>query len=174
MEDGPEGGGMSGASERELEGGLSLCTLRTGEDVFGIETGEVREALNRCEVRAVPLAPKFVAGVLAYRGDVLLAVSFRALLGMPPDHRANCAVVLQDEANEELFALLVDELLDVVQVDGSAWEPNPATFDEARSRLFSGLYRTAGAPLVRLGPKQVQPSWLIGRGSETNRTGERR
>jgi purine-binding chemotaxis protein CheW len=159
--------------DMNVEQGFSLCRLRTGEDIFGIETFTVCEMLRQCELCAVPLAPKFIAGVLAYRGEVLVAVSFRALLGMEPDVEAPCAVVLRDGESGEKFALLVDDLLDVVQVSGSAWEPNPAMLDERRSSLFSGAYRTAGAPLIRLAPEHMQPSWLM-QNFEREMTGEHR
>ena len=152
---------MNYVEEKETEAGVSLCTLRTGEDLFGIETGAVREALYRCEVSKVPLAPPFVAGVLAYRGEVLLAVSFRALLGLVPSSGGCSAIVLQDSESGEMFALLIDELLDVVQAKDSAWEPNPATLDERRGLLFSGVYRSAGASLVRLQTERLQPSLLL-------------
>jgi purine-binding chemotaxis protein CheW len=147
--------------EMNVEPGLSLCRLRMGEELFGIETSAVREALHPCELCAVPRAPKFIAGVLAYRGDVLVAVSLRALLGMEPEADALSAVVLRDRESGEKYALLVDDLLDVVEVYGSAWEPNPATLDERRRLLYSGAYRTAGAPIIRLEPEHVQPSRLM-------------
>jgi len=140
---------------------LSLCRFRTGDDLFGIETSAVREALNRCEVRHVPRAPKFVAGVLAYRGEVLLAVSLRVLLGFAPGAEPSSAVVLRDTETGEYFALLLDQLLDIAPVAENAWERNPAALDERRSLLFLGAYRVPGAPLVRLEPRHLQPSWLM-------------
>jgi purine-binding chemotaxis protein CheW len=140
---------------------VSLCTVRTGGETFGIDTAAVREALSQCVLHKVPLAPKFVAGVVAHRGDILLAVSLRALLGRPSDARETNAVVLEDAESGELFALLTDELLDVAQVETSSWEPNPQTLDRTRSELYHGVYKTAGAPLVRLETSDVQPSWLM-------------
>jgi len=158
----------------DVEHEFSLCRLRIGEEFFGIETSSVREALHQCELRVVPRAPKFIAGVLAYRGDVLLAVSLRVLLGMEAGVETPGAVVLRDGGSGEKFALLVDDLLDVVQVAGSAWEPNPATLDECRSLLFSGAYRTAGAPIIQLEPERVQPSRLMQNFENEMSTGERR
>jgi len=145
----------------EAEKRVSLCTLRTGGDVFGIETGAVREALLQCELREAPLAPGFVAGVLAYRGEVLVAVSFRALMGLPAKAEASSAVVLQDGESGEMFALLMDELVDVVQVDAGSWEPNPALLEARQRLIFNGAYRMEGAPVVRLETERVQPSWLM-------------
>ena len=165
---------MSYPDALDRERSLNLCCFRTGDDMFGIDTFAVREVLGRCELHEVPLAPKFVAGVLAYRGEVLLAVSFRALLGLPPHAEASSAVVLRDTETGELFALLLDELLEVVKVRDNTWEPNPATLDECCSLLFSGVYRTPGSPLVRLEPERVQPSWLTRHLDSWMRIGEQR
>lgn len=141
--------------------GVSLCLVRTGGETFGLETLAVREALYQCDVHKVPLAPPFVAGIVAYRGDILLAVSLRALLGLEANPQGTCAVVLSDVETGELFALLTDELQDVAEVDSGSWEPNPQTLDRVRGDLYRGAYRTAGAPVVRLEARDVQPSWLM-------------
>jgi purine-binding chemotaxis protein CheW len=156
------------------ERGLNLCCFRTGNDRFGIDTFAVREALGPCELQEIPLAPKFVAGMLAYRGEVLLAVSFRALLGLAPCAGASSAIVLRDTETNELFALLVDELMDVIRVADNTLEPNPATLDERYSLLFSGVYLTPGLPLARLEPEHVQPSWLMRHLGAGVRIGEQR
>ncbi len=165
---------MSYPDALDRERGHNLCCFRTGDDMFGIATFAVREVLGHCELHEVPLAPKFVAGMLAYRGEVLLAVSFRTLLGLAPRTEASSAVVLQDTETCELFALLLDELLDVVRVADNAWEPNPATLDDRSSLLFAGLYRMPGAPLVLLEPERVQPSSLMRHLDSWMRIGEQR
>jgi purine-binding chemotaxis protein CheW len=140
---------------------LGLCRFRSGDDLFGIDAFAVLEVVDGCEVRKVPRAPKFVVGVLAYRGEVLLAVSLRVLLGLAPGVEASSAMVLRDTQTGELFALLVDQLLDVVTVADDVWEPNPATLDDRLGLLFSGVYRAPGSSLVRLDPQHLQPSWLM-------------
>jgi len=165
---------VSKLEELDQESGLSLCRFRIGNDVFGMETSVVQEALDSCELREVPRAPKFVAGVVAYRGEVLLAISFRALLGISEQTRVSSAVVLRDTETGELFALLLDELLDVVEIADNVWEPNPATLDERHDHLFSGVYRISDAPVVRLEPERLQPSRLMRQHNARPRMGEQR
>jgi purine-binding chemotaxis protein CheW len=139
---------------------LRLCTLRVGKEAFGIDSSVVCEVLGKALPHAVPRAPRFVAGVLAYRGEVLLAVSLRALLGEEDPDGASSAIVMTDSNSRETFALLVDGVSDVIEVDAEVWEPNPIALDERRKALFSGVYRMASRHIVRLESERLQPSRL--------------
>ena len=70
------------------------------------------------------------------------------------------AVVMRDTESGETFALLVNAVADVVEVEAEHWEPNPPTLDERRKALFSGLYRMETSHLVKLEAERLQPSRL--------------
>ena len=140
---------------------IGLCSFRVAGETFGIETGAVQEAFRHVHVHPVPMAPEFVAGVLAYRGEVLTAVNLRAVLGMAAAEKPGCGLVLRDSGNRELFALLIDSLADVVEAKQEDWEPNPAQLDARQAQVFRGAYRNGALPLVRLDAERLQPSWLL-------------
>ena len=75
---------MRSAAETRADAGgtVSICSLRVGTGLFGIDTRQIREVLGTTAPQRVPLAPEYIAGVVPYRGDVLTTVSFRALLGL--------------------------------------------------------------------------------------------
>ena len=89
-----------GDGAREL---LSLCSLMAGGRLFGIDTRMIREVLGKARLNRVPLAPAYIGGVLAYRGEVVTAVSLRALLGGPAAEGTRCVLVLDGDQNEERF-----------------------------------------------------------------------
>ncbi len=60
---------------------VELCEMYTGGRVFGIATSAIREVLGVRTIHRVPLAPDFIAGMVAYRGEVLTTVSLRSTLG---------------------------------------------------------------------------------------------
>jgi purine-binding chemotaxis protein CheW len=140
---------------------VKLCSLYAGVQSFGVETGEVQEVLGRVRPQLVPRAPKFVAGVIAYRGEVITAVSLPALLGLQRSEEPLVAVVMRNDEMREQFALLVDSFADVVEVDQELWEPNPLALDERKKTLYSGVYRMEGATMVRLESNKLQPSRLL-------------
>jgi purine-binding chemotaxis protein CheW len=141
----------------------SVCVLGVAGETFGINSVSVQEAMVQCSLRSVPLAPSFVAGVLMHRGDILLAVSLRSLLGMEKCSAKQSAVVMRDDQSGESFALLVDELVDVMLVDQQDWEPNPATLAQCWMDVCSGAYRTEHATLPVVMPEAVQPTRLLAR-----------
>ena len=139
---------------------LSICSLRVGTGLFGIDTRQIREVLGSTAPRRVPLAPPYIAGVLPYRGEVLTTVCFRALLGLEKDSKTNCVLVFDDEENEERFGLMVDGIGGVIAVEPSALEANPSGLDARSQELFDGAYKLPSGLMVRLDPQRLRPSRL--------------
>ena len=106
------------------------------------------------------MAPAFVAGVVPYRGDVLTAVSFRALLGLADGAKPGCVLVLEDEEGQERFGLVVDAVGGVVTVNRSMLEVNPCTLEARCKWLFEGVYKMPTGLMVQLDPQKLRPSRL--------------
>jgi purine-binding chemotaxis protein CheW len=153
---------MRDAAEPRTDAGdtLSICSLRVGTGLFGIDTRQIREVLGTTVPRCVPLAPPYIAGVLPYRGEVLTTVCFRALLGLECWAGANCVLVFDDEQNEERFGLMVDGIGGVIAVEPSALEANPSGLDARSQELFDGAYKLPSGLMVRLDPQRLRPSRL--------------
>jgi purine-binding chemotaxis protein CheW len=146
---------------------LSLCLLEVGSQLFGIDTCKIREVLGKRAVDRVPLAPAFIGGVVAYRGDVLTTVSARALLGLRALEGQGCVLVLEtDQTQEEpeRFGLIVDNVGGVVTVDGRLRADNPSTLDEVGRALFCGAFRSEHGLLVQLDPERLKPMKLAASG----------
>ena len=77
----------------------------------------------------------------SWRGKIVTAVSLRRRLRMPSDAVINDALAIGIEHKGENFALIVDEVGDVLSLAKTMQIPIPAHFDPDRSRLTRGLYR---------------------------------
>ena len=142
----------------EAEDAISMCSLLSGGRLFGIDTRMIREVLGQVLMNRVPLSPAYVGGVIAYRGEVVTAVSLRALLGQEKTDGISCVLILDGDAEEERFGLIVDSVGGVVMVERTSMSGNPSTLDEASKALFSGAFRTPGGLLVQLDPERLRPS----------------
>jgi len=142
----------------EGEDVMSMCSLMSGGRLFGIDTRTIREVLGHAQMNRVPLAPAYVGGVIAYRGEVVTAVSLRAVLGQEKTDGHSCVLVLDGDENEERFGLIVDSVGGVVMVERRTMSANPSTLDEASKALFSGAFRTPDGLLVQLDPERLRPS----------------
>ena len=148
----------------EGEEAMSMCSLMSSGRLFGIDTRTIREVLGHAPMNRVPLAPAYVGGVIAYRGEVVTAISLRALLGQEKADGSNCVLVLDGDENEERFGLIVDSVGGVVMVERTTMSANPSTLDEASKAIFSGAFRTPYGLLVQLDPERLRPSRIADTG----------
>jgi purine-binding chemotaxis protein CheW len=153
---------MTRATEMRADAGdtVSICSLRVGAGLFGIDTRQILEVLRTTTPQRVPLAPEYIAGVVPYRGEVLTAVSLRALLGLEQWTGANCILVFDGEQNEERFGLIADGISGMIALPRDALEANPSGLDAGSMELFDGAYKLPSGLLVHLDPRKLRPSRL--------------
>ncbi len=145
---------LSAETRRE---GVQLCSVHVGGEMFGIDTHAIREVLGEASLQRVPLTPECIAGVLAYRGEMLTAVGLRALLGMRPHSGKSRVLVLEDRELGEPFGLVVDEVGGVVTVEEGAMESNPATLEGREAALLDGVCKTETGLMARLNIGRLRP-----------------
>ena len=143
---------MNGGARAETQG---VVSVRVRSQLFGVPVLQVQDVINPTRIDLVPLAPPEVAGSLNLRGRIVTAVDMRARLGLPAradDQPFMCVIV---EHAGELYALLVDDVGDVLWLSADAFEPTPVTLPAAWGRLCSGLYRLEDELLLSLAVSEV-------------------
>ena len=135
-----------------------MCSVRVGKGLFGIPITHILEIVGAAQPQPVPLAPRFVGGLVHYRGDVLTTVSLRQLLDLPP--REGPQDILVVECTAGCFGLLVDSVREVLTVSAAQYEPNPSTVNERQRILFAGAYKLKDELLVMLDPERLDPMLL--------------
>jgi chemotaxis-related protein WspB len=63
---------------------MLLLTLKAGANRYAIDVARVIELVPRVELRMIPHAPRFLAGLLGYRGKVVPVIDLGLLLGCEP------------------------------------------------------------------------------------------
>ena len=139
---------------------VSLCTILSSKAIFGIDLREIHEVLERQSIRHLPLAPSYVAGLVPYKGEVLVTVSLRALLGRDPDPKQVCILVFEDSEDGERFGVSVDAVDGVRAARTSMLEANPCTLDSKTDKVLAGVYKTNQGLIVHLDPSKLRPSKL--------------
>jgi purine-binding chemotaxis protein CheW len=133
----------------------SLLLVSVAGELAGIDSAIIRSVVELDAVTPVPRAPSHIAGLAALRSRAMTVVDCRASLELAPldDHQKHLAVVV--EIDEFLYALLIDEVEEVVPLDG-----NPA---EVRADLLPGWARAAlGMIETSIGPAlMLDPARLI-------------
>ncbi len=103
------------AEKAEPEAQRQIVAFRVGEEVFGLEIGEVREVVEYREVTPVPRAPEFVAGIISLRGAILPVVDLRKRIGMEPTDPGPETVILILEVEGRRVGLVADRILDILK-----------------------------------------------------------
>ncbi len=135
-----------------------VCTLHIGEEQFALPLIDIVEVTSSVQLRAYPLSPAHIGGLLQYRGEVVAAVCLRTLLGMAHSCRPESSVILT--GTRGLFALLVDNIGEVLSVLPASFEPIPATVDSQRQALMAGTYKLEHGLLSLLDAKRLEPAVL--------------
>jgi purine-binding chemotaxis protein CheW len=121
-------------------GDESYFTVFAGGDAFGLSVLHAQTIFRITSVTPIPLGPTDIVGLVNLRGKIVTAVSLRRRLGIPVEDMQN-ALAIGIEHKGENFALIVDEVGDVLSLDSSMRVQIPPHFDPARSRFMSGLYK---------------------------------
>jgi purine-binding chemotaxis protein CheW len=103
------------AESNEPEAQRQIVAFRVGEEVFGLEIGNVREVIEYREVTPVPRAPEFVAGIISLRGAILPVVDLRKRIGMEPTEPGPETVILVLEVDGRRVGLVADRILDILK-----------------------------------------------------------
>ena len=103
------------AESNEPEVQRQIVAFRVGEEVFGLEIGNVREVIEYREVTPVPRAPEFVAGIISLRGAILPVVDLRKRIGVEPTEPGPETVILVLEVDGRRVGLVADRILDILK-----------------------------------------------------------
>jgi purine-binding chemotaxis protein CheW len=118
-----------------------LCTFLLQGLFFGVEVERVQEVIRYQEMTSVPLAPNVIGGLINLRGQIVTAIDLRERLGLKARATGELPMNVVIRTDEGALSLLVDEIGDVVEVDGSEFEPVPDTLHEVERELIRGVYK---------------------------------
>lgn len=116
-------------------------TVVDGDEMFGLPVQSVQTIFRIEGVTPVPLGPPEVEGLVNLRGRIVTAVSLKRRLSNAASESARSALAIGIEHNGESFALIVDEVGDVITCEDSAQIAAPPHANPARARLTRAYYR---------------------------------
>jgi len=127
-----------------------LVTLTVAEQLCGIPVLGVRDVLAEQPTTRIPLAPPEIAGSLNLRGRIVTAIDLRSRLRLPPAKPDAARMSVVVEQGGELYALLVDQVSEVMTLRVDAFEPTPPTLPAAWADCSTGIFRLEQRLLIVL------------------------
>ncbi len=127
-----------------------FVTMMVADQLFGIPVLTVQDVLGPQRITRVPLAPPEVAGALNLRGRIVTAFDVRRRLGLPKRDADKPGMNVVVDFKGELYALMVDNVGEVLSLSADTYERNPNTLDPRWREVSGGIYRLKGKLLVVL------------------------
>jgi purine-binding chemotaxis protein CheW len=132
-----------------------LCTFSLDNLLFGVEVVNVQEVIRYQDMTKIPLASSMVRGLINLRGQIVTAIDMRARLGLAalaPTHQPMNVVL---RTSDGVVSLLVDEIGDVLQLDGRAFERPPETLSGVFREVVLGVYKLEARLLLLLDVERI-------------------
>lgn len=128
----------------------SFVTMTVRDQLCGIAVLSVRDIIVTRAMTRIPLAPPEIAGSLNLRGRIVTAVDLRRRLGLLARDAGQPSMSVVVERGGELYSLVVDQVREVIELDGQRLEPNPPTLGAAWREFSRGIHRLQSDLLVVL------------------------
>jgi purine-binding chemotaxis protein CheW len=138
---------QSGTADDDYE--EYLC-IRVSDEIYGINIMRIKEIIKPREVTEVPRAPSFVSGVISLRGVIIPVLDLLDRLGLVRESvtgRERVVVVKNDDA---YTGLLVDEVIQVVRIAKTSFEPAPAVLEGIDRDFVTGIGRADSRMIILL------------------------
>ena len=142
---GESGGVKTGLGALSLEGSGQFSTFYVADRLYGIDVMQVQEVTKALSMTPVPLAPKYVHGLINLRGQLATAVGLRDLFEIVDEgneDREQMNIVCR--MDDLLISVLVDQIGDVMIVGNSNFESAPNTIPDSIRRFMKGVYKISG------------------------------
>ena len=95
---------------------VDIATFYCGQQRLGLMRNEIVEALDGAQIRPIPNAPAWHAGLLMYREMPLPVIDLNRLLNAGQGSDTRNVIVVRAAHTGQLFGLLVEELADIPEI----------------------------------------------------------
>ena len=136
--------------ETVLRSEVKLATFRVGVALYAIDILRIKEIILPLKVTTIPNSPLFIEGVINLRGAVIPVIDLRKRFAVATivDGRLTRIVICM--AFRRLFALVVDEVVEVRSYVREELQTAPKFFQGQETDIFLGVAHRADDLLMIL------------------------
>ena len=125
--------------EKVVRAEVKLATFRVGTALYAIDILRIKEIIRPLKVTSVPNSPPHIEGVINLRGAVIPVIDLRKCFAVATivDGRSTRMVICL--AFRRLFALVVEEVVEVRSYMREELQPAPKFFQGQETDIFLGV-----------------------------------
>jgi purine-binding chemotaxis protein CheW len=117
---------------------LEVVTFTLAAETYAIESRHVIEVFRLRELAPLPGARQPITGLTAWRGDLLVVLDLRPVVGLPATSLNDLGRVVVLGRERHAFGILADAARDVTALDASQLRPPPEG-SQARDGIVRGM-----------------------------------
>ncbi|GAA0308247.1 chemotaxis protein CheW [Rhodovulum strictum] len=141
----------TGATGGETGDETQLVVYQLADQEYGVEIGAVREIIRvPSELRKVPGAPAWVAGIITLRGAVLPVVTMRTRFGLPDAGRCDRQRIMVLARAGTVTGFIVDSVSEVLRLSRGLIEPAPDLSAEQRTLIGNVANLDGGRRIIQI------------------------
>ncbi len=150
----------------ENENTTQLVTFRLSTETYGIDIMEVNGIVEKREIRAIPRAPTYVAGLLNLRGMIIPIIDLRrrfnlAEIELSEEDELLSGFVIISVAGQQI-GIVIDRIFRVVSIGVESIQPPPQMLSGIGAEYIQGVVNEEDGYLIILDiqrlfdPKELQ------------------
>ena len=138
---------------------IQLVTFQLGKEVYGIDIMVVKEIVKIQDIRTIPSAPEYVAGILNLRGSIIPVIdlhkrfNFKKLEMSEDDELLSGIVIVNIDGM--LIGIMIDKVAKVETVEGNEIQPPPQLISGIGSEFIQGVVRRGEGYLIILDVRRL-------------------
>lgn len=119
--------------------GIESLLFQLAYERYAIETKYIQEVIPLKEITPLPMAPKFVLGLINLRGEVMSVLDIRKFFDLPgePLSDLNRVMILRDGTMS--FGVLVDRIRGIIEFPENSLIRNTSTLGDIRKEYLLGI-----------------------------------
>ena len=139
-----------------------FVVFRIDQQRYALPLDHVTRAVRMVAVTPVPDAPNSMLGIIAMAGQMLPVVDLRRLFGQPGNNPQLQDVLLIVQIQDQTFAVIVDEVLDIMKFSLKQIQSPPAAVSQ--SRFLSAAVQQEDTLILVLDASRLLPNNDVGNG----------
>lgn len=145
------------SSKAETEGKtvIQLIVFRAGNEEFGVKIDAVREIIKIDVITPIPESPDFIKGIINVRGEIVTAIDIKSRFDLNEPDTVEAKHIVVTKQGENLFGLIVDEVIEVLRIMKKDIKPTPSLLDKINEKYVSGIISHDNRLIILLDLDQV-------------------